>query len=127
MIVFNIFYSVHQASGTAKPSFTLSCLRNAENLDNQADQEYHEDIIKSTAGIMYLAGADTMVSALGTFVLGILSNPDAMTKAQLEIDSVVGPNRLPDFDDAPLLPYVSALVQEALRWQSATPCGADHS
>ncbi|KAJ7247309.1 cytochrome P450 [Mycena rebaudengoi] len=114
------------ASGTAKPSFTLSCLRNAENLDNQADQEYHEDIIKSTAGIMYLAGADTTVSALGTFVLGILSNPDAMTKAQLEIDSVVGPNRLPDFDDAPLLPYVSALVQEALRWQSATPCGLPH-
>ncbi|KAJ7247317.1 cytochrome P450 [Mycena rebaudengoi] len=114
------------ASGTAKPSFTLSCLQNAANLGNQVDQEYHEDIIKSTAGIMYLAGVDTTVSALGTFLLGILSNPDAMRKAQLEVDSVVGPNRLPDFDDAALLPYVSALVQEALRWQSMTPFGLPH-
>ncbi|KAJ7247328.1 cytochrome P450 [Mycena rebaudengoi] len=114
------------ASGTAKPSFTLSCLQNVENLDNPADVEYHEDVIKSTAGTMFLAGADTTVSALGTFVLGILSNPDAMRKAHLEIDRVVGPNWLPDFFDEPSLPYVSALVKEALRWESVTPFGIPH-
>ncbi|KAJ7235512.1 cytochrome P450 [Mycena rebaudengoi] len=101
------------ASGTAKPSFTLSCLQNVENLDNPADVEYHEDVIKSTAGTMFLAGADTTVSALGTF-------------AHLEIDHVVGPNRLPDFFDEPSLPYVSALVKEALRWESVTPFGIPH-
>ncbi|KAJ7235516.1 cytochrome P450 [Mycena rebaudengoi] len=114
------------ASGTARPSFTLSCLRNVENLDNPADVEYHEDVIKSTVGTMFLAGADTTVSALGTFVLGMLSNPDAMRKAQLDIDRVVGPNRLPDFSDEPSLPYVSALVKEALRWESVTPFGIPH-
>ncbi|KAJ7247322.1 cytochrome P450 [Mycena rebaudengoi] len=114
------------ASGTARPSFTLSCLRNVENLDNPADVEYHEDVIKSTVGTMFLAGTDTTVSVLGTFVLGMLSNPNAMRKAQLEIDRVVGPNRLPGFSDEPSLPYVSALVKEALRWQTITPFGIPH-
>jgi cytochrome P450 len=96
-----------------------------ENLDNPADVEYHEDVIKSTVGTMFLAGTDTTVSVLGTFVLGMLSNPDALRKAQLEIDRVVGPNRLPDFSDEPSLPYVSALVKEALRWQTITPFGVE--
>ena len=36
-------------------------------------------------------------------------------KAQAELDRVVS-GRLPDFDDMPDLPYLSALIKEVLRW-----------
>ena len=41
----------------------------------------------------------------------------------MEIDSVVGVDRLPDFDDEASLPYVSALVKEVMRWHPVTPIG----
>jgi cytochrome P450 len=60
-------------------------------------------MIKTVAANMYAAGAHTTVSALGTFVLGMLANPDAQRRAQAEIDAVIGKGQLPDFPDEPAL------------------------
>ena len=49
--------------------------------------------------------------------------PEVQKKAQAEIDAVVGPNRLPDFNDRPSLPYINAVVKESSRWNLATPIG----
>ncbi|KAJ7261643.1 cytochrome P450 [Mycena rebaudengoi] len=72
------------------------------------------------------AGADTTVSALSTFFLAILANPEAQRKAQTEIDAVIGGKYLPDFDDEAAMPYVSALVKEVLRWKNVTPIRVPH-
>ena len=53
----------------------------------------------------------------------MLMNPDAQTKAQEEIDRVIGTDRLPTFDDESKLPYVSALSKEVFRWQQVAPFG----
>ena len=44
-------------------------------------------------------------------------------KAQAELDVVVGANRLPNFDDRPQLPYIEAILSEALRWNPVVPMG----
>ncbi|KAJ7855065.1 cytochrome P450 [Mycena leptocephala] len=111
------------AMGNAPHSFMASALR---TLEDCADKEYQEQTIKSTAGTMYTAGTDTTVSALGTFILAMLYNPEAQKKAQAEIDSVVQKGHLPDFDDEESLPYVSAVVKEVLRWRAVTPIGIPH-
>lgn len=49
--------------------------------------------------------------------------PDVMAKAQKEIDSVVGSDRLPTFADRKNLPYVEALFNECLRYSAAVPLG----
>jgi len=54
-------------------------------------------------------------------------HPESVEKAQQELDSVVGQNRLPSFDDASNLPYVNALIKEVLRWRPVTPMGVPHS
>lgn len=53
----------------------------------------------------------------------MLLHPDVQKKAQAEIDAVVGPDRLPSFDDREHLPYVDAVCKELLRWHSVTPTG----
>ena len=44
--------------------------------------------------------------------------PEAMRKAQAEIDAVVGRSRLPNFDDRKDLPYVQAMIREVFRWRN---------
>ena len=49
--------------------------------------------------------------------------PEVQKKAQEEIDAVMGPNRLPDFQDRPSLPYINAIVKESMRWHLVLPLG----
>lgn len=49
--------------------------------------------------------------------------PEVQERAQAEIDSVVGSEHLPSFEDRPKLPYVEALVKEVLRWNPVGPLG----
>ena len=48
-------------------------------------------------------------------------NPAIQAKAQAQIDSVVGSNRLPVFEDLSSLPYVQAIMMEVLRYYPVTP------
>ena len=45
----------------------------------------------------------------------MLLYPEIQEKAREEIDRVIGLDRLPEFDDSPKLPYVMAVMMEALR------------
>ena len=53
----------------------------------------------------------------------MLLSPDIQKRAQDELDSVIGRDRLPTFGDRPRLPYVDAVCKEVLRWHPAVPAG----
>ncbi|KAJ7142240.1 cytochrome P450 [Mycena epipterygia] len=111
------------ASGTASYSFSSDSLRILSESD---DKYYDEDTVKATAASMYIAGADTTVTALSTFFLAMLANPEAQRKARMEMDAVLGQGQLPNFNDEQSLPYVSALVKEVFRWRPVAPLGVPH-
>jgi|SRR5579862_4574661 len=69
------------------------------------------------------AGSDTTAATLNTFMLGITVFPDTLKAAQEELDRVVGPDRLPTFDDEERLPYIRAMVKETLRWRPVAVLG----
>ena len=56
----------------------------------------------------------------------MVTYPDVQKRAQEEIDSVVGRTRIPTFADLPHLPYIRAMVKEALRWRPVDPLGLPH-
>ncbi|KAJ7128403.1 cytochrome P450 [Mycena epipterygia] len=109
-----IFFNRHGVLTRPHLPRSLCAINDSEN------KEYQEKVVWATAATMYIGGAETTSSALSTFFLAMLSNPEAQTKAQLEIDSVTK-GRLPNFDDLTCLPYVDALVKEVLRWKSVAP------
>lgn len=49
--------------------------------------------------------------------------PDVQRRAQQEIDSVIGRDRLPSLADRENLPYVEAVVNEVLRINPVAPLG----
>ncbi|KAG6846728.1 hypothetical protein H0H93_012210 [Arthromyces matolae] len=106
--------------GHGVTSYTASCL---EHIDKSGDIALQEEVIKCSAGTMFTAGADTTVAALASCILGFLTNPAALKKAQEEIDRVVGVNHLPSFEDLESLPYITAVTNEALRWRDVAPIG----
>ena len=53
-------------------------------------------------------------------------HPEALKKAQNELDTFVGRNRLPDFNDEPSLVYLKALIKETLRWRPILPVSLTH-
>ncbi|KAI1024647.1 hypothetical protein LB503_007131 [Fusarium chuoi] len=111
------------AKQSYRPSYVSSLIK-------QHDGDLDEDTevaIKQTAAVMYAGGADTTVSSIRGFVLAMLLFPDVQRKAQQEIDSVVGTERLPQFEDRDNLPYVDALIKETLRWIPVTPMGVVHT
>ncbi|KAH8109869.1 cytochrome P450 monooxygenase, partial [Phellopilus nigrolimitatus] len=106
--------------GTAQPSFVSTLLQRAES-------KYDEFCIKWCAAAVYGGGADTTVSALYTFYLAMTLHPEAQRKAQEEIDSVVGGERLPGFEDRAQMPYIEAVLKETMRWNLVAPLGLPHS
>ncbi|KAF7368440.1 Cytochrome P450 [Mycena venus] len=115
------------AAGTAPFSFTsLNLGLLAESDSGSKRGAVKEKDIKETAAASHAAGADTTTSAMGTFALAMLKNPDAQKKAQAELDAVIGHGNLPELGDAPALPYVSAIVKEVLRWENVAPIGIPH-
>lgn len=47
--------------------------------------------------------------------MAMVAFPDVQTKAQNELDRVVGRDRFPSFDDLDSLPYLDALLKELNR------------
>ncbi|KAJ7020179.1 cytochrome P450 [Mycena alexandri] len=89
-------------------------------LKTSPDLYYQEHHIKATASTMII-GADTTGHTFGTFFLAMPANPAAQRRAQAEIDSVTEGTSLPTFADQDRMPFVAALIQETLRWQSVAP------
>ncbi|KAH7110166.1 cytochrome P450 [Dactylonectria macrodidyma] len=75
-------------------------------------------------GTMIEAGSDTTAATVNNGLLYLSAYPDVIAKAHEEIERVVGSSRSPTFTDQ--LPYVRAIVKEALRIRPATTVGGPH-
>ncbi|KAH8116039.1 cytochrome P450 [Phellopilus nigrolimitatus] len=86
----------------------------------------HEEDIKTVGAVIYSAGHDTTKTVISTFFLLMTLHPRVATRAQEEIDRVVGANRLPTFDDRPNLPYIDCILKELYRINPPGPLGVPH-
>ncbi|EIW84448.1 cytochrome P450 [Coniophora puteana RWD-64-598 SS2] len=96
-----------------------------KHMETMVEVPYSELKHKLASG--YAAGEDTTGSTLMIFILAMALYPEVQTRAQSEIDSVVGSGRLPSFDDWETLPYVEAVFRETLRWYPVVPLGVPHA
>ncbi|KIK70290.1 hypothetical protein GYMLUDRAFT_67518 [Collybiopsis luxurians FD-317 M1] len=82
--------------------------------------------LKWSAASFYGAGSDTTVSVVYSYLIAAVLYPEVQRKAQAEVDSVVGKDRLPSFQDRESLPYVEAVVKELYRWLPIVPLAVPH-
>jgi len=120
------FVQRQMASGNYQPSYVSRLIEQLERENGKLSAEDEEAIIWSAAGL-FGAATDTTVITLTAFALAMVGFPEVQQKAQEEIDRVVGKDRLPTFSDREELPYVNAIIKEAMRWWPMAPMGFPHT
>ncbi|TFK25350.1 cytochrome P450 [Coprinopsis marcescibilis] len=95
-VLYRASKAIYDEGAASMVSFTSLSLKNME--DKRPGDVYTEDDIKKCADALFSAGTDIK-----------------------ELDSIVKPGQLPDFDSQQSLLYISAIVNETLRWRNIVP------
>ncbi|OJJ48126.1 hypothetical protein ASPZODRAFT_2123095 [Penicilliopsis zonata CBS 506.65] len=115
-------FVVHQmGQGNNETSYVS---KHIEDLNHKPTPD-EEHTIKWTAATMFAGGSDTTPSILSVFFLAMALFPDAQRAAQEELDRVVTTG-FATIEDRDRLPYVNALILEAMRWHPVVPLGVPH-
>ncbi|KAF9268871.1 cytochrome P450 [Marasmius fiardii PR-910] len=112
---------MQMAQDTAQHSMATHALQKQEEF-GLGDME-----IAYALSAPWSAGVVTTIGTIEVAILAMLHNQDAMKKCQVEIDRVVGRERMPDFNDMDQLPYLQAFTKEAMRWKPLPRTGFPHS
>lgn len=122
--------SVVSGDADAVSSYMLNNLRDLYHKREESNEvksaEEDELAISQTGFSFFIAGVDTTQYTVHGLLLAMMLFPSVQEKAQAEIDRVVGPDRLPTFDDQLDMPYLRAVVLETLRWSPSVPTGLAH-
>ncbi|KAF4388049.1 cytochrome P450 76A2 [Cannabis sativa] len=70
---------------------------------------------------IFMAGSETTSSTIEWALTELLLNPQAMAKAKVELNQVIGPNRKVEESDIENLPYIQAIIKETLRMHPPIP------
>ncbi|KAJ8773250.1 hypothetical protein K2173_028427 [Erythroxylum novogranatense] len=93
----------------------------------ETDPEYFTDeIIRGMMQVMLSAGTDTSAATMEWTLSVLLNNPEALLKAQKQIDTQVGQSKLIEESDLPKLPYLDAILKETLRMYPVAPLLVPH-
>ncbi|KAG5717253.1 O-methylsterigmatocystin oxidoreductase [Termitomyces sp. T112] len=104
-------------------SFTSRHLR--PNGEDMVDAE-QEDIVKWCAGGLYAGAGDTTLSALLSFIMLMALYPSVQTKAQAELDAMVGKGHVFHLSDLSKLEYLPAVMKEVLRYAPVANLALPH-
>lgn len=97
--------------------------------NSEEGQRLSEDLKIYMLGDLMQGGTDTTFASSSIILAAITKYPRTATRAREELDRVCGPNaeRLPTFQDRANLPYISAIIKEALRWRPIARIGVGHA
>ncbi|KAI8931101.1 hypothetical protein NX059_012111 [Plenodomus lindquistii] len=97
---------------------TMLSIRDEEDLD-------HLDMSILASAFM-IGGVETTASIMQWFTALIPAYPEIQRKAQMELDNVVGRDRLPTVEDEANLPYCHAIIKEVERCHNPFWLGTPH-
>jgi cytochrome P450 len=92
----------------------LSMLLAAEDADDPR-RRLSDAEVRDQAMTLFLAGHETTANALAWTWHLLAGHEPVRVRLKAEIDAVLGPDRLPGFEDMSLLPYTTAVFSEAMR------------
>ncbi|UKZ51201.1 hypothetical protein TrVGV298_004957 [Trichoderma virens] len=99
----------------------------ADMLQRQKQQGFDDKIAIGLLSGMIFLGGESSSSMMNSFIKIMAMHPEVQKKAQQELDRVVGPSRLPTWEDHENLPYIRALIKELHRYSPILSFAAPHA
>ncbi|KAI0413485.1 cytochrome P450 2C31 [Xylaria grammica] len=112
------------SNGSAPPSFVRDVLLHPEMRFSGDDEE-----AMYLATSVMAAGGDNTRMSINTFVMAMVTRPEAQKRARDEVDRVCTDGkslRLPRMSDLQDMPYVASMIKEVLRWRPTVPIIPPH-
>ncbi|KAL3691457.1 hypothetical protein R1sor_005108 [Riccia sorocarpa] len=104
-----------QSEGTSAPDTFQDIVDVLLTRSGDSGQHMEDTRIKALLHDMFFGGTEPIYVAIEWALSELVLNPHILEKAQAEIDTVVGRNRLVEESDLPDLPYLDAIVKETFR------------
>lgn len=92
----------------------------------RAETNFSESQLLAICIDFFMAGSETTSKTLGFGFLGLMLHPEVQKKAHEEIDRVLGNDKFPTLADRTQMPYMQAIVLEALRVFAAHTLAIPH-
>nr|WOX58877.1 flavonoid 3'-monooxygenase [Phyla nodiflora] len=99
----------------------LSTMISLKDEDDGEGGKITDTEIKALLLNLFAAGTDTTSSTVEWAIAELIRHPRILARAQQELDSVVGQNRLVAESDLPHLTYLQAIIKETFRLHPSTP------
>ncbi|XP_066535009.1 cytochrome P450 2U1 [Hoplias malabaricus] len=97
-----------------------------QQAEDSEESGFSEEYLFHVIGELFIAGTDTTTNSILWMVLYMCLYPDVQEKVQLEIDAVVGSERVPSLTDKGTLPYTEAVIMEVQRMTVVVPLSIPH-
>ncbi|KAI0036390.1 cytochrome P450 [Vararia minispora EC-137] len=108
-------------AGTTRESFARDILGTGHEGLTAIEREDLEWTLFS----LFAAGIESLSILVASYCLVACIYPEVQERRNA-LDSVVGKERFPSFDDRPSLPYLNAVCKETLRWLPLAPLALPH-
>ncbi|KAK6148049.1 hypothetical protein DH2020_018961 [Rehmannia glutinosa] len=93
----------------------------------ESKPKYYTDVtIKGIISVMLFAGTDPTAVTIEWAMSALLNHPEKLQKAKIEIDNLVGNDRLVNESDLTKLSYLQNIISETFRLFPATPLLLPH-
>ncbi|GAP84617.2 putative cytochrome P450 [Rosellinia necatrix] len=112
------------SNGSAPPSFVRDVLLHPDMRFAGDDEE-----AMYLATSVMAAGGDNTRMSINTFVMAMITHPEAQKRARGEVDRVCTRGtslRLPRMSDLSDMPYIASMIKEVLRWRPTVPIIPPH-
>lgn len=112
------------SNGSAPPSFVRDVLLHPDMKFSGDDEE-----AMYLATSIMAAGGDNTRMSINTFVMAMVTRPEAQKRAREEVDRVCTDGdslRLPRMSDLSEMPYIASMIKEVLRWRPTVPIIPPH-
>uniref|UniRef100_A0A493T686 Cytochrome P450 family 2 subfamily W member 1 n=1 Tax=Anas platyrhynchos platyrhynchos TaxID=8840 RepID=A0A493T686_ANAPP len=89
--------------------------------EKNKDSPFYDENVLASALDLLLAGTETTSTTLKWAVLLMMKYPEIQKKVHAEIERVLGPDRLPTFEDRKKMPFTTAVIHEVQRFVTLLP------
>ncbi|XP_064157429.1 cytochrome P450 2C20-like isoform X5 [Anguilla rostrata] len=109
------------------PRDFIDCYLIRQNKEKDSPtSEFNYDNMVGTVLNLFLAGTETTSTTLRYSIMMLIKYPQIQERIQLEIDTVIGRERLPLMEDRKSLPFTDAVIHEVQRVLDIVPLNIPH-